>query len=143
LIHQERKINGDVGTGGNFGKKSPNHNLAQIFGHIHNVIHLPCLENSDIRSFFQSSHSRERDRKFKYQFQNFVLINMKNNGFVKEYVIGRKDQFDLDYAIFRKAVEETETREDMINYIEEKMQYVISRVASERAKTLMEEMELI
>ena len=71
------------------------------------------------------------------------MINMKNNGFVKEYVIGRKDQFDLDYAIFRKAVEETETREDLINYIEEKMQYVISRVASERAKTLMEEMELI
>jgi hypothetical protein len=96
-----------------------------------------------MRSFFQSSHSRERDRKFKYQFQNFVLINMKNNGFVKEYVIGRKDQFDLDYAIFRKATEETETKEDMINYIEEKMQYVISRVASERAKTLMEEMELI
>jgi len=71
------------------------------------------------------------------------VINMKNNGFVKEYVIGRKDQFDLDYAIFRKAMEEAETKEDMINYIEEKMQYVISRVASERAKTLMEEMELI
>jgi len=70
-------------------------------------------------------------------------IFLKNNGFVKEYVIGRKDQFDLDYAIFRKAVEETETREDMINYIEEKMQYVISRVASETAKTLMEEMESI
>ena len=65
------------------------------------------------------------------------MITMKNNGFVKEYVIGRKDQFDLDYAIFRKAIKETETREDLINYIEEKMQYVISRVASERAKTLM------
>ena len=38
---------------------------------------------------------------------------------------------------------ETETREDLINYIEEKIQYVISKVASERAKTLMEEMELI
>ncbi len=70
-------------------------------------------------------------------------IFMKNNGFVKEYVIGRKDQFDLDYSIFRKAMEEAETKEDMINYIEEKMQYVISRVASERAKTLMEEMELV
>jgi len=79
----------------------------------------------------------------KYEFPDFNMITMKNNGFVKEYVIGRKDQFDLDYAIFRKAVEETETREDLINYIEEKMQYVISRVASERAKTLMEEMELI
>jgi len=68
---------------------------------------------------------------------------MKNHGFVKEYVIGRKDQFDLDYAIFRKAMEEAETKEDVINYIEEKMQYVISRVANERAKTLMEEMGLI
>jgi hypothetical protein len=68
---------------------------------------------------------------------------MKNNEFVKDYVIGRKDQFDLDHAIFRKAVKKTETREDLINYIEKKMQYVISRVSSERAKTLMEEMELI
>jgi len=92
---------------------------------------------------FQSSHSGKRGKKLKYQFKNFVLIKMKNKGFVKEYVIGRKDQFDLDYAIFKKAVEETETREDMINYIEERMQYMISRVASERAKTLMEEMELI
>jgi len=71
------------------------------------------------------------------------MMTMKNNGFVKEYVIGRKDQFDLDYAIFRNTVEETETREDLINYIEEKIQYVISRVASERAETLIEEMELI
>ncbi|MHB1527809.1 MAG: hypothetical protein ACYDAP_01060 [Thermoplasmataceae archaeon] len=31
------------------------------------------------------------------------------NKFEKEYVTGRKDQFDIDYAIFRKAVEETET----------------------------------
>jgi len=68
---------------------------------------------------------------------------MKNNEFVKEYVIGRKGQFDLNYVIFRKAIKETETREDFINYIEEKMQYVISRVASERAKMLMEEMELL
>jgi len=59
---------------------------------------------------FQSSHSGKRGKKLKYQFQSFVLIKMKNKGFVKEYVIGRKDQFDLDYAIFRKAVEETETR---------------------------------
>ena len=71
------------------------------------------------------------------------MITMKSNGFVKEYVIGRKDQFDLEYAIFRKAIKETETREDLINYIEEKMQYVISRVASERVKTLLEEMGLI
>jgi len=71
------------------------------------------------------------------------MITIKSNGFVKEYVIGRKDQFDLDYAIFRNAIKETETREDLINYIEEKIQYVISRVASERAKMLMEKMELL
>jgi len=46
-------------------------------------------------------------------------------------------------VIFRKAIKETETKGDLINYIEEKMQYVISRVASERSKTLMEEMELL
>jgi len=79
----------------------------------------------------------------KYEFPDFNVITMKNNGFVKEYVIGRKDQFDLNYVIFRNAIKETETREDLINYTEEKMQYVISKVASERAKTLMEEMELI
>jgi len=79
----------------------------------------------------------------KYEFPDFNMITMKSNGFVKEYVIGRKDQFDLEYAIFRKAIKETETREDLINYIEEKMQYVISRVASERVKTLLEEMGLI
>lgn len=65
------------------------------------------------------------------------------NRIKKEYISGRKDKFDIDYAIFRKAVEKAQTREELISYIEEKMNYVISRVASERAKTLMEEMELI
>ena len=97
----------------------------------------------DIIHFFIFFIFTKRVEKLKYEFPDFNMITMKSNGFVKEYVIGRKDQFDLDYAIFRKVVEETETREDLINYIEEKMQYVISRVASERAKTLMEEMELI
>lgn len=27
----------------------------------------------------------------------------KENGFVKEYYTGRKDQFDVDYALFREA----------------------------------------
>jgi len=40
----------------------------------------------------------------------------------------------MDCEIFRKAMEETETREDMINYIEEKMQYVISRTTNEKTK---------
>ena len=43
------------------------------------------------------------------------------NKFEKEYVTGRKDQFDIDYAIFRKAVEETGTREDLIQKEVEKL----------------------
>jgi len=65
------------------------------------------------------------------------------NKFEKEYIIGRKDQFDIDYAIFRKAVEETETREELIQMLEEKLNYVISHVANQRAKDLMQEMNLI
>ena len=65
------------------------------------------------------------------------------NKFEKEYITGRKDQFDIDYAIFRKAVEETETREELIRNIEERFSYVISHVASQRAKDLMQEMNLI
>ncbi len=67
----------------------------------------------------------------------------KNNGFVKEYITGRKDQFDLDYAIFKKAAEEAKTKEELIKYMDEKFNYVISRIANERAKTLMEDLELI
>ena len=65
------------------------------------------------------------------------------NNFKKEYVTGRKDQYDLDYALFRKCVEETETREDLIQLLDDKMKYVISKIALERANELMEEMELI
>jgi len=51
-----------------------------------------------------------RVEKLKYEIPDFNMISMKSNGFVNENVIGRKDQFDLDYAIFRRADEETETR---------------------------------
>ena len=67
----------------------------------------------------------------------------KSNSFKKEYVTGRKDQYDLDYALFRKCVEETESREDLIQLLDERMKYVISKIALERANELMEEMELI
>lgn len=67
----------------------------------------------------------------------------KANSFKKEYVTGRKDQYDLDYALFRKCVEETDTRESLIWLFEEKMKYVISKIALERANELMEEMELL
>ena len=52
----------------------------------------------------------------------------KSNNFKKEYVTGRKDQYDLDYTIFRKCVEETDTREELIQLLEERMKYVISKM---------------
>jgi hypothetical protein len=47
---------------------------------------------------------------------------VKRNPFTKEYYTGRKDQFDLDYAIFRKAVDETKTKDELISFLEEKLQ---------------------
>lgn len=67
----------------------------------------------------------------------------RSNSFKKEYVTGRKDQYDLDYTLFRKCVEETETREGLIQLLDDKMKYVISKIALERANELMEEMDLI
>jgi hypothetical protein len=65
------------------------------------------------------------------------------NRIKKEYVSGRKDQFDLDHAVFRRIVEETKTREELIEKMEEKFDFMISRIADERARDLMEEMELV
>ena len=69
-------------------------------------------------------------------------IYVNNNGFKKEYVTGKKDQYDLDYAIFRKAMEETETRNDLIKYLEQRSGYVISKIVDQNAKEFMEELEL-
>ena len=65
---------------------------------------------------------------------------MKRNPFNKEYNSGRKDQFDVDYAIFRKYASEAETKEELIAMLEEKFNYVISRIANENAKELLEDM---
>ena len=67
----------------------------------------------------------------------------KRNPFTKEYYTGRKDQYDLDYALFRKAVEESETRDELIKFLEERFGYVISKIADQNAKELMEDLELI
>ena len=45
-------------------------------------------------------------------------------------------------SIFRKCVEETNTRGELIQLLEERMKYVISKIAFERANELMEELEL-
>lgn len=68
---------------------------------------------------------------------------MKRNPFSKEYNSGRKDQFDVDYAIFKKCASEAETKEELIAMLEEKFNYVISRIANENAKELLEEMQLL
>ena len=65
------------------------------------------------------------------------------NKFQKEYYTGRKDQFDIDYAIFRKAIEETNTREDIIKFLEERFSYVIAKIADQNARELMEDLELV
>ncbi|MEM0135058.1 MAG: hypothetical protein QXU18_07530 [Thermoplasmatales archaeon] len=67
----------------------------------------------------------------------------KRNPFTKEYYTGRKDQYDLDYAIFRKSIDETQTREELIKFLEERFGYVIARIADQNARELMEELELI
>ncbi|MDA8055717.1 MAG: hypothetical protein M0Z77_08760 [Thermoplasmatales archaeon] len=62
------------------------------------------------------------------------------NKIKKEYVAGRKDQFDLDFAIFKRAVMETKTREELVAAMESKFSLLISRLADDRAKDLMEEL---
>ena len=50
---------------------------------------------------------------------------------------------DIPVHQLYSTIEETETREDLILKIEERFNYVISHVASERAKNLLQEMNLI
>ena len=67
---------------------------------------------------------------------------VKRNPFAKEYITGRKDQFDMDYAIFRKGVDETETKEELVSFLEEKLKFVIAKIAEANSKELIEGMEL-
>jgi len=68
---------------------------------------------------------------------------MKRNPFSKEYNSGRKDQFDVDYTIFRKCKEEAKTKEELVEMLEKRFNYVISRIADENAKELLEDMQLL
>jgi hypothetical protein len=67
----------------------------------------------------------------------------KSNAFVKEYVTGRKDQFDLDYSIFRETVKSTKDREALITQMEKKFNFVIAHIAEDRANTLKQDMGLL
>ena len=68
---------------------------------------------------------------------------MGNNGFKKEYVTGRKDQWDIDYKIMMKGYEVSKTIDEYFEFLKENMSFVITKVSSERADELMEELELI
>ena len=67
----------------------------------------------------------------------------RRNPFTKEYYTGRKDQYDIDYSIFRRAVEDTQTREELIKFLEDRFAYVISKIADQNARELMEELDLV
>ena len=67
---------------------------------------------------------------------------VKRNPFTKEYYTGRKDQFDLDYAISRKGVDETKTKDELISFLEEKLKFVIAKIAEANSKELIEGLEL-
>ncbi len=68
---------------------------------------------------------------------------MGKNGFKKEYIMGRKDQWDIDYKIMMKGYEVSKTIEEYFEFLKENMSFVITKVSSERAEELMEELELI
>ena len=71
------------------------------------------------------------------------ILMAKSNAFIMEYFTGRKDQYDVDSKIFKKGIEETSSRDDLIQYVQEKFHCVISRIADQRAQDLMEELELL
>jgi hypothetical protein len=68
---------------------------------------------------------------------------MGNNGFKKEYITGRKDQWDIDYKIMMKGREVSKTIDQYFEFLKENMSFVITKVSSERAEELMEELELV
>jgi len=68
---------------------------------------------------------------------------MKEGNLDKEYMTGRRDQYDLDLTTFWESVKVTKSRAELINLYKEKMSLIISRLAYERAKDLQTEIELI
>ena len=67
---------------------------------------------------------------------------MREGNIDKEYITGRRDQYDLDLTTFWESVEETRSREDLIKVYRDKMSLIISRLAFERARNLQREIEL-
>lgn len=68
---------------------------------------------------------------------------MREGNLDKEYISGRRDQYDLDLTTFWESVKETKTREELIKAFRDKMSLIISRLAYERAKNLQMEIEMM
>jgi hypothetical protein len=68
---------------------------------------------------------------------------MREGNLDKEYISGRRDQYDLDLTTFWESVKETKSREELIRVFRDKMSLIISRLAFERAKNLQMEIELM
>lgn len=68
---------------------------------------------------------------------------MREGNLDKEYMTGRRDQYDLDLTTFWESVKETKSRDELINLYKDRMSLIISRLAYERAKNLQTEIELI
>ncbi|MCL4450112.1 MAG: hypothetical protein M1386_02200 [Candidatus Thermoplasmatota archaeon] len=68
---------------------------------------------------------------------------MVNNGFKKEYITERKDQWDTDYKIMMKGYEISKTIDEYFEFLKENMSFVITKVSSGRSDGLMEELKLI
>jgi hypothetical protein len=65
---------------------------------------------------------------------------MRTDGFKKEYMAGRRDQFDYDLNTFYEAVSRTKTREELIQDFKNEMSYIVAKLARDRAKTLKDEL---
>ena len=68
---------------------------------------------------------------------------MSCDDFKKEYVTGRKDQWDIDYKIIMKGHELSKTVDEYFEFLRESMTSVIARVSSDRARELLKELELL
>lgn len=47
---------------------------------------------------------------------------------MKEYYTAGKDQFNVDYAIFRKAAKNAASEEEFVGIVNEKFHFVMSRL---------------
>ncbi|MCL4447065.1 MAG: hypothetical protein M1556_01400 [Candidatus Thermoplasmatota archaeon] len=65
------------------------------------------------------------------------------NRFGKEFINGRKGQWDIDFKIIMKGSEVSSTIDQCFKFLKENISFVITKISNERVDELMEELELI